>query len=99
MASGSFRTGTLRRRTERQRKRSMRRKRDHCYLRRLSLLVSTDTRRRRIHSGLRRADPFEEKALEPPRVEVLTDVDVAPAVDGNRVRHIQRSTKETLLPE
>jgi hypothetical protein len=63
------------------------------------LLVSTDKRRRRIHSGLRRADPFEEKALEPPRVEVLTDVDVAPAVDGNRVRHIQRSTKETLLPE
>src|SRR5439155_4769116 len=55
-------------------------------------------RRRQCLAG-RWAHALVDEALEAPAVEVLADVDVALAVDGERMRHIQRSAEDPLLSE
>src|SRR5262245_23425514 len=45
------------------------------------------------------AHSLVDEALEAPAVEVFADVDVALAVDGQRMRHVQRPAEDPLLSE
>src|SRR5262245_7835047 len=47
----------------------------------------------------RRTHALVDEALEAAAVEVLANIDVALAVDRKRMRHVQRSAKDPLLPE
>src|SRR6185436_1004049 len=53
----------------------------------------------RNRARLRSPGPFIQEALKPARVEVLADVDVAAAVDGNGVGDVERSAPQALLAE
>src|SRR5262245_26415362 len=54
-------------------------------------------RRQRLAGG--RAHALVDEALEAPAVEILTHVDVALAVDRQRMRYVQRSAEDALLSE
>src|SRR5215470_8209095 len=55
-------------------------------------------RRRKGFAGWR-AHALVDEALEAAAVEILANVDVAFAVDCKRMRHVQRSAEDSLLPE
>src|SRR5262245_33823531 len=61
--------------------------------------TSSHDGRRRNRSRFRRAETFIQEALEPPCVKILANIDIASAVDGNRVRDVERASPQALLAE
>src|SRR5436190_16653656 len=61
--------------------------------------ASAHDRRRRVRTWYRGAQSLVQEALEAASVEVLADVDIASTVHRDRMRHVERAAKQSLLPE
>src|SRR5438105_9253950 len=61
--------------------------------------ASPHDRRRRVRTRYRCAQSLVQEALEAARVEVLADVEIPSAIHRDRMRHVERAAKQSLLAE